>query len=66
VDPRFEQQTGADLDLWNERIRKRSFADTRGLRAWLSKENSTDSAQLLVMKRFGYPVFVTATAAPGL
>jgi hypothetical protein len=67
VDPRFERQTGANLDVFNERIHKRSFADTRGLRAWLSKQTLTGSAQsLLVMERFGYPDFGTATAAPGL
>ena len=35
----IERQTGANLDVWNERIHKRSFADTRGLRAWLSKQD---------------------------
>ena len=59
----LERQTGAGLEVWNERIRKRSFADARALRAWLSTQGVTGYAQsLLVMERFGYPDFVTATA----
>ena len=61
VDPVLEWQPGAGLEVWNERIRKRSFADTHGLRAWLSTQHVTGYAQsLLVRERFGYPD-VTAT-----
>jgi pimeloyl-ACP methyl ester carboxylesterase len=59
----LERQTGAGLEVWSERLRKRSFADAPALRAWLSKQRVTGYAQsLLVMERFGYPDFVTATA----
>jgi hypothetical protein len=59
----LERQTGAGLEVWHERIRKRSFAEAHALRAWLSKQHVTGYAQsLLVMERLGYPDFVTATA----
>jgi Domain of unknown function (DUF5655) len=59
----LERQTGTGLEVWSELIRKRSFADARDLRAWLSKQQVTGYAQsLLVVEQFGYPDFVAATA----
>jgi hypothetical protein len=58
----LERQTGAGLEVWNERVRKQSFADAEALRAWLTKQGVAGYARsLLVMERFGYPDFVTAT-----
>ena len=59
----LEKQTTEGLDTWNQRIRKASIADERGLRNWLSALGVTGYAQsLLVMERFGYPDFMLATA----
>jgi hypothetical protein len=59
----LEKQTGEGVNVWNQRIRKQSFDDELTLRAWLSRQRVTGYAQsLLVMERFGYPDFVTATA----
>ena len=59
----LEKQTSEGLDTWNQRIRKASFVDERGLRTWLSEQGVKGYAQsLLVMERFGYPDFMLATA----
>ena len=59
----LEKQTGKGLEHWNARIKKHKFADTRGLEAWLNEQGITGyGAQLLVMERFGYPDFMTASA----
>jgi hypothetical protein len=57
------QRTGAGLEHWNRRVREGGFADEGSLRAWLSGEGVTGYPQmLLVMERFGYPDYLTATA----
>jgi hypothetical protein len=59
----LEKQTGKGLEHWNARVKKQKFADTRRLEAWLNVQGITGyGAQLLVMERFGYPDFVTASA----
>jgi hypothetical protein len=59
----LEKQTGKGLIYWNARVRKEKVADTHSLGAWLAEQNVTGYAQqLLVMERFGYPDFVTASA----
>ena len=59
----LEKQTGKGLNYWNARVRKEKVADTRSLEAWLAEQNVTGYAQqLLVMERFGYPDFLTASA----
>jgi len=59
----LERQTGKGLSYWNARVRKEKVADTRSLEAWLAEQNVTGYAQqLLVMERFGYPDFLTASA----
>ncbi|HEY3040017.1 MAG TPA: DUF5655 domain-containing protein [Pyrinomonadaceae bacterium] len=59
----LEEQTTEGLDTWNQRIRKVSILDERGLRTWLLARGVTGYAQsLLVMERFGYPDFILATS----
>ncbi len=59
----LEERTGEGVAAWNRRIQKEGFDDEEGLRAWLAKHGVTGYAQtLLVMERFGYPDFLTATA----
>jgi hypothetical protein len=60
----LERQTGEGLDYWNRRIGSEDFKDEGSLRAWLNQQGVTGYAQsLLVMERFGYPDFLTASAA---
>ena len=59
----LEESTGEGLDIWNERIRREGFRDEQSLRAWLKGQGLTGYAEsLLVMERFGYPEFITASA----
>ncbi|HYS99302.1 MAG TPA: hypothetical protein VEO20_01405, partial [Thermoplasmata archaeon] len=59
----LEERTGEGVDAWNRRIKKEAFEDEGSLRSWLTKQGVTGYAQtLLVMERFGYPDFLTATA----
>jgi hypothetical protein len=59
----LEERTGHDVAAWNRRIRKQKLGDEESLRGWLTKEGVTGYAQnLLVMERFGYPDFFTASA----
>jgi hypothetical protein len=56
-------RTGADVETWNGRVRAQSFADEPSLRGWLAAQGVTGYPQdLLVMERFGYPAFLTASA----
>src|SRR5213596_300540 len=59
----LKERTGSGVDAWNRRIRKERPGSEADLRAWLTKHGVTGYAQtLLVMERFGYPDFLTATA----
>jgi hypothetical protein len=59
----LEKRTGESVETWNRRVRKDGPAGEPRLRAWLSKQGITGYAQsLLVMERFGYPDFITASA----
>jgi hypothetical protein len=59
----LKKQTGKGLGHWNARTRKEKFADARSLEGWLAKQNVNGYVQqLLVMERFGYPDFMTASA----
>ncbi|HEX2442345.1 MAG TPA: DUF5655 domain-containing protein [Vicinamibacterales bacterium] len=59
----LEKRTGESVGTWNRRVKKDGPADEPRLRAWLSKQGITGYAQtLLVMERFGYPDFLTASA----
>ena len=60
----LEKRTGEGLDAWNGRIAKRRPKDKAVLRAWLAEQGIDGYAQdLLVMERFGYPEWMTASAA---
>jgi Domain of unknown function (DUF5655) len=59
----LEKQTGQKLDYWNQLVRETSITDKNDLRTWLTERGVTGYAQtLLIMERFGYPDFLTATA----
>ena len=59
----LEERTGTGVATWNLRIKKERLHDEKSVRAWLTKQGVTGYAQtLLVMERFGYPDFLTATA----
>ncbi len=59
----LEESTGDDLDTWNRRIQREAFRDEQSLRGWLARQGVTGYAQsLLVMERFGYPDFMSASA----
>lgn len=59
----LEKQTGKGLEHWNLRVRKEKFKDEKTMRAWLKEQGVTGNAEnLLVMERFGYPDFLTASA----
>ena len=59
----LEERTGTGVATWNLRIKKERLDDEKSVRAWLTKQGVTGYAQtLLVMERFGYPDFLTATA----
>ena len=59
----LETRTHHKLDCWNRLVRKAPIKDENDLRSWLSDRGVKGYAQtLLVMERFGYPDFLTATA----
>jgi hypothetical protein len=59
----LEKQTGEGLEHWNRRVRNEKFKDEKTMRAWLKEQGVTGYAEnLLVMERFGYPDFLTASA----
>ena len=59
----LEERTGTGVATWNLRIKKERLDDEKSVRAWLTKQGVTGYAQtLLVMERFRYPDFLTATA----
>jgi Domain of unknown function (DUF5655) len=59
----LEKQTNQKLEPWNRVVRETLITNEHDLRAWLTDHGVTGYAQtLLVMERFGYPDFLTATA----
>lgn len=60
----LERRTGAGVAEWNARVRASGAdADEPSLRAWLTAQGVTGYPQMLmVMERFGYPDYLTATA----
>src|SRR5438477_3534029 len=57
------ERTGAGLEAWNLRVRESGAPNEPELKAWLNEQGVTGYPQmLLVMERFGYPDFLTATA----
>src|SRR5262245_16357223 len=59
----LEKQTGKSLAHWNARVGKQKITNARSLEKWLAQQGVTGyGAQLLLMERFGYPDYVTASA----
>ncbi|WP_309088155.1 hypothetical protein, partial [Phenylobacterium sp.] len=59
----LERQTGHDLAHWNAHVAEVAPRDEAVLREWLTREGVTGYARmLLVMERFGYPDFMSASA----
>ncbi len=59
----LEESTGESLEAWNTRIAREGFRDEQSLRAWLARQGVTGySESLLVMERFGYPAYLSASA----
>ncbi|WP_207225638.1 DUF5655 domain-containing protein [Blastococcus saxobsidens] len=60
---RLRATTGEDVATWNERVRGTGLGSEPEVRAWLAERGITGYAQMmLVMERFGYPDFLTASA----
>jgi hypothetical protein len=60
----LRDRTGQDVEWWNRRIEEEGPADKGSLRKWLTEQGVTGYARsLLVMERFGYPDYLTASAA---
>ena len=60
----LEKRTGEGLSVWNARVAKARPKDKDALRAWLKAQGVDGyAAMLLVMERFGYPDYATATSA---
>ena len=63
IGERLLATTGDDVATWNARVRTAGLDTEPQHRAWLAERGSTGYPQmLLVMERFGYPDFFTATA----
>ena len=63
IGERLLATTGDDVATWNARVRTAGLDTEPQLRAWLAERGITGYPQmLLVMERFGYPDFFTATA----
>ena len=59
----LRNQTGKGLDYWNKRVQTQEVTDEESLRSWLTKQGVTGyAANLLVMERFGYPDWISASA----
>ena len=59
----LEKQTHQNLDRWNQVIHNTAITTEQELRDWLANRGVTGYARtLLIMERFGYPNFLTATA----
>jgi Domain of unknown function (DUF5655) len=64
IEALLERRTGAGVEEWNRRVRASGAdGDEASLRAWLTAQGVTGYGQMLmVMERFGYPDFFTASA----
>jgi hypothetical protein len=62
IEQRLLVTTGDDVATWAERVRATGLATEPEVRAWLAEQGITGYGQMvLVMERFGYPDFFTAT-----
>jgi hypothetical protein len=60
----LERRTGVSLAAWNRRVKREAPAGKTALRQWLAAKGVTGYGQMiLVMERYGYPEFMTATAS---
>jgi hypothetical protein len=63
IEERLVARTGDDVATWSARIRTEGPDTEPGLRSWLAERGITGyGAMVLVMERFGYPEFLTASA----
>ena len=63
IEQRLVAATGKDVATWAEEVRAAGLATESDVRAWLAERGITGYGQMvLVMERFGYPAFFTATA----
>lgn len=63
IEAMLEKRTGEGLAAWNARITEAGFADEAALKAWLVEQGIGGYPQmLLMMERFGYPDYLTASA----
>jgi hypothetical protein len=59
----LKERTGEGLDSWNRRVAESGATDEASLARWLESQGVTGyPRQLLIMERFGYPDFLTASA----
>lgn len=59
----LKKQTNKSLEYWNKRVKDKNFTNENDLRAWLAEQGVTGyAANLLVMERFGYPDWISASA----
>jgi hypothetical protein len=62
IEQRLLVTTGDDVATWAERVGATGLATEPEVRAWLAEQGITGYGQMvLVMERFGYPDFFTAT-----
>ena len=63
IEQRLKATTGDDVATWAERVRATGLQTEPEVRAWLADQGITGYGQMvLVMERFGYPDFLTASA----
>jgi hypothetical protein len=63
IEQRLVAVTGEDVATWAERVRGTGLETEPEVRAWLAERGITGYGQMvLVMERFGYPDFLTASA----
>jgi hypothetical protein len=63
IEERLIAQTGDDVATWSARVRAEGPDTLPELRPWLAERGITGyGAMVLVMERFGYPDFLTASA----
>lgn len=63
IEALLEKRTGESLAAWNARVAARKPKTKEALRAWLAAQGVDGYPQtLLVLERFGYPAYLTASA----
>ena len=63
IERRLVDATGDDVATWSARVRAEGPDTEPEIRAWLAERGITGYGQMvLVMERFGYPDFLTASA----